>query len=57
MPNKFTPSPRELINRSWLVDISGGSKLGNQMSSDYQPDTWMQHFDLQSLDRFEHNEY
>ena len=39
MPNKFTPSPRELMSRSWLVDISGGSKLVDGKISDYQDDT------------------
>lgn len=27
IPNKFTPKPRELISNSWLVFISGGSRL------------------------------
>lgn len=27
MPKRFTPSPRELTSNSWLVVISGGSKL------------------------------
>ena len=27
MPNKFTPKPRELTSSSWLVFISGGSRL------------------------------
>lgn len=27
IPNKFTPSPKELTSSSWLVFISGGSNL------------------------------
>jgi hypothetical protein len=51
MPNKLTPSPRELISSNWFVVISGGSNIRCTASKTMKTDIRMRNIPLANPDK------